>query len=206
MTRETNSPVDYAALDARAQALMARRKAHPMRETGFIYKHGKRAAVGVIELRKRITGDSSHDDALRVAAMFHDIGKGIEPHAVSGEALMRAMLADLIPADLLEEAAHLIGLHNAHGTQDPWARILMDADILDHFGALEVCMSFQYGAYDEKGLDTSLEWYRDGFFPYCDRTRKKLFHGEARTIFDEKVAFARAFLARLEIEATGAFV
>ena len=85
--------VDYDPLDALAQKLMANHKAHVMRERGFIYRHGRRVARGVILLREAVTPNTSQDDALRVAAMFHDVGKGIEPHEQSGAALARAFLA-----------------------------------------------------------------------------------------------------------------
>jgi uncharacterized protein len=93
--------IDWQALDALAQKQMAQRKAHPMRETGFIYRHGRRVAASVCRLRARITDDASHDEALRIAGLFHDIGKGIEPHARSGAVLARDLLAEHLPDDLL---------------------------------------------------------------------------------------------------------
>ncbi len=200
--------IDYDALDALARKLMARRKAHPMRETGFIYKHGKRVARSVILLRERLfPEDALHDDALRIAAMFHDIGKGIEPHNVSGEALVRAMLAGLVPETLLQDVARLIAAHTRHdGPHTPDEMLLMDADVLDHFGAVEIALSAQYGAYDEKGVETMLEWYQEQYPPYCARTRERLHFDLTKAIFDEKAAYAQAYAERLAREAAGEYM
>jgi hypothetical protein len=106
--------IDWQALDALAQKQMAHRKAHPMRETGFIYRHGRRVAASVCHLRARVTDDASHDDALRIAGLFHDIGKGIEPHARSGALLARDLLAEYLPKALLDEVVALIANHCNH--------------------------------------------------------------------------------------------
>lgn len=200
--------IDWQALEALAEKTMAKRKAHLTRERGFIWRHCKRTAVGVLQLRERVTDDASHDDALRVAAMFHDIGKGIEPHERSGAVLCRELLADLVPPALLEEAVGLIAAHKDHQSTDPWARLLQDADIIDHFGTVEVGISFQYGAFSagEPGMDTTLAWYQDDYMPYVERTRRQLYYDAARAIFDEKVAYTLAFAQRLAVEMAGGYV
>lgn len=198
--------IDFDVLDALAAKWMRERKAHLMREKGFIYKHGKRVAVGVIALRERVTGDDGHDDALRVAGLFHDIGKGIEPHGESGAALVRAMLQEHLPEALLSEVEELIASHEKRGATGLFLNVLQDADIIDHFGATEIIMSSQYGAYDELGIETTRDWYRTEFEPYVARSRKLLHFDVSRAILDEKAAYTRAFARRLEIEAGGAYV
>ena len=85
--------MDFARLNALAEGWMRTRQAHLERERGSVYFHGQRVAKGVLELRRRVTEDASHDEILRAAAIFHDIGKGIEPHAQSGAALVCAVVA-----------------------------------------------------------------------------------------------------------------
>lgn len=200
--------IDWQALEALAEKTMAARKAHLTRERGFIWRHCRRTAVGVIQLRERVTGDASHDDALRIAAMFHDIGKDIEPHEHTGALLCRDLLADLLPPALLEEVVCLIAAHKDHQSTDPWARLLQDADIIDHFGTVELGISFQYGAFaaGEPGMDATLAWYRDEYMPYVERTRKQLYCDAARAIFEEKVAFTQAFAQRFAVEMMGGYV
>lgn len=198
--------IDYERLDEMAAGLMKERKAHLGREVGFIYRHGRRTAVGAVELRGRVTDDAGHDDALRVAAMFHDVGKGIEPHARTGALITRDALNGLLPPALLEEVVFLIGEHKNRASENLWARLLQDADMLDHFGTIEVCLSFQYGMESGDGLDSSLNWYQEHFRPYAARVRKRLHTHAALFVFDEKVAFTEAFVKRLLVEAAGAYV
>ncbi len=199
------SGVDFDALDALAASLMEGRKAHPLREAGFIYWHGKRTAVSVLALRKKVTDDSTHDDALRMAAMFHDVGKGIEPHAASGAALAAEFLKPHLTPEMLTEVAMLIREHTNHQSRDLFAQILQDADALDHFGAIEIGLSFQYGAYSEEGMRATLAWYRDEYDPYIERTHKRLNLDISHKILDEKAAFTRAFVKRLEAEWAGEY-
>lgn len=199
--------LDWAAIDALAQKEMLRRKAHLRREIGFIYRHGQRVAVGALRLRAKVTQDASHDDALRLAGMFHDIGKGIEPHARTGALLAADLLAPLAPKDLLDEVVFLIGAHNNHSEKDTSACLLRDADILDHFGSVEVGLSFQYGmGGDEGGMPLTLGWYQDEFDAYAERTRGRINFDVSRAIYDEKVAFSRAFAQRLAVEMGGGYL
>ena len=62
--------MDFERLDAIARQIMLHRRSHIEREIGHVYYHGARTMVGVIELRRLITVDASHDDLLRAAALF----------------------------------------------------------------------------------------------------------------------------------------
>ena len=104
--------MDFEKLDEVARHLMKRRKAHPERETGSVYDHGKRVARLIITLRKAvIPDDDSMDDILRLAGMFHDIGKGIEPHAAYGAPIMMQAVKGLVSEREAQEAARLIEAH-----------------------------------------------------------------------------------------------
>lgn len=192
-----------AQIQALARSLMGERKAHPLRERGFILRHGQRTARGVLALRAQLTDDASHDEALRVAALFHDVGKGIEPHARYGAALAREALQALLPAGMLEEVCALIAAHCDRRAENFWAQVLQDADILDHFGSVEIGLSFQYGAYTEGGMDETLQWYRTEFAAYAAHVRERLHFDPSRAVFDEKIAFTLAFVRRLACEAAG---
>lgn len=198
--------MDFEALDALAIQLMRKRKAHLLRERGFIYRHGRRVAAGVIALRKRIMEDNSHDEVLRAAAMFHDVAKGIEPHEKTGAVLAQSLLVPYMTEAELAEVVYLIGAHKSADTDDLWARLLMDADFLDHFGSIEIGLSFQYGAYQEEGMPTTLDWYQTGFDVHAAHVRSLLHFDVSRAIFDEKVEFSRAFARRLAVEMAGDYL
>lgn len=198
--------MDFEALDALASQLMRQRKAHLLRERGFIYRHGQRVAASVITLRQRVTEDDSHDEVLSAAALFHDVGKGIEPHERTGAALAQTLLAPYMTEAELEEVVFLIGAHKSSGIDSLWARLLMDADFLDHFGAVEIGLSFQYGAYLEEGMATTLDWYQTGFDQHAAHVRALLHFDVSRAVFDEKVEYCHAFARRLATEMAGGFV
>ena len=70
--------MDFEQLDELARKLMKKRKSHVEREIGSIYYHGRRVSRLVLELRRLIVpDDDSMDDVLRLAGLFHDVGKGI---------------------------------------------------------------------------------------------------------------------------------
>lgn len=199
--------IDYGKLDAIAQEAMVRRKAHALRERGYIYRHGKRVAKGVITLRQSQTQDDSHDDALRIAAMFHDVGKGVEPHNRTGALVARELLTPVLEPALLDEVIHLIGRHTNRESTDLWENLLQDADLLDHFGSLDVGLAFQYSAYTEAGFPETLAWFRDpqGLKDTAPRCRTLLHFDYARAIYDDRVAFAFAFADRFDLELAGEY-
>lgn len=202
--------MDFEALERLAERLMAKRKPHAQRERGSIYYHGQRVAKGVIQLRKLVTGDNSHDPYLRAAALFHDVGKGMEPHASIGAALMKEQLKGYMAADEIEEVTRLIAVHDDRKPDsrkhDLPTRLLQDADLLDHYGTSEIFMCFSYSAVHERGMHTALEFYRNDFKKIIGRQRKLLNFEESRRIFEEKYRFQREFIKRLKVEAEGSYM
>lgn len=202
--------MDFSALDALAAKLMRGRKSHKEREIGAVYDHGKRVAAGVISLRKAVTDDDSHDDFLRAAAMFHDVGKGIEPHAHTGALLARDMLQGYAEQDEIEEIARLIAAHCDRHPEDDrhdlWARLLQDADLLDHFGTYDIWMCFCYYAYNgQEGIQKAADFLEHDFPQHAEKHRRLLNFDVSRQIYDEKLAFERDFTQRLNVEASGEY-
>ena len=205
--------IDYNALDARARALMEKREAHGIwRERGSIYFHGARTAAGVVALRKRIfPDDASRDDALKIAAMFHDIGKGIEPHERYGAALFREAVADLLLPDMIGICASMIASHcdrrPNEAVYDPWARLLQDADVLDHFGSYQVWMDVYYASADQSPPRTLIEGFYAGEYDKLKMDLRALLnYPESIKIFDEKTAFSDAWIERFKIEMNGGYI
>ena len=201
--------MDFDKLDAVAQQLMLYRKSHQERETGHVYYHGRRVMHAVTELRAAITDDASHDDILRAAALFHDCGKGLEPHAVTGAALVREYLRDLVTPYELDAISGIILRHDqrAHPEFDIWTRLQQDADVLDHLGYLEVWMNINYSArMNDDPPDAPLKFYRR------PETEKELAHQRSllnfdvsKAIFDEKADYSRRFADRIELEVYGGY-
>ena len=202
--------MDFEALDQLAARLMAKRKPHVQRERGSVYYHGQRVAKGVIQLRKMVTSDNSHDPYLRAAALFHDVGKGMDPHAAIGATMMHEQLKGYMAPDEIDEVTRLIAAHDDRRPDsrkyDLPTRLLQDADLLDHYGTQELFMCFSYSAVHERGVHTALDFYRNDFKKIVNRNRKLLNFDESRRIFDEKYRFQREFIKRLKVETEGGYM
>ena len=202
--------MDFEALDRIARKNMLSRRSHAEREPGFTYFHGQRVARSVIELRKRLTCDNSHDDLLRCAAMFHDIGKGLANHSATGAALVRLFLSDLLEPAELDEVCRLIAAHDQRDPKsdqwDLWAKLLQDADLLDHSGSLEIWLNFHYYAHTGEPIQESVRFYQEEYDRQVEKQRSEINFEESRRIFDDKVAFVRSFAKRMNVESCGEYV
>ena len=190
---------------------MADRKAHNRREKGFIFYHGERTAKLSINLRKRlIPNDDFMDEIIYTSALFHDIGKGIEPHNEIGAVLAENLLKGYCSSEELDSIKNIIRFHNIRGNDcscDWRIKIIQDADILDHMGTIEIWMNFLYSASEEASIDRSLKyWTSDEFHKSYDRLRKLLNYDLSMEVFDEKRKFLKKFVQRLEIELAGGLI
>ncbi|MCH5352584.1 MAG: HD domain-containing protein [Acutalibacter sp.] len=204
--------MNFERLEASAFRAMGKRKSHVEREIGHVYFHGKRVSHSVLLLRKRIfPEDDSRDEILRCAGLFHDIGKGIEPHARTGAALARELLKDELSEAELNAVCEIISVHDDRHPEDdrysPWVKLLQDADHLDHFGSQGLWLSFTYRAYvgqeDMMGLPAFYESEWDSSVP---GTRSHLNFDISKEIFDEKVKYERDVIRRLKLEGEGDYV
>lgn len=202
--------MDTIKIKELAYKLMANRKAHLEREKGAIYYHGERVAKTVIHLRKIILPkEEKYDAILTIAAWFHDMGKGIEPHDKYGAVLTKEALKELVPSKELESICELIALHSDRKPEHNHSvlvKLLQDADIIDHFGVYEIWMNFQYYAHKDEPIAASIEFYEKEFPKYKDNCRKLINFDVAREIFDEKCEFTDHFVKRMKIEAEGDIV
>lgn len=194
-------------VDEIAQKSMGWRKAHLSREQGYIYRHGRRVARLSLHLRRRLFPDRlGMDDRLYAGALFHDLAKGIEPHAETGAMLAESLLREACTPEELETIAAIIRGHNDRGRDELpfYVKIVQDADILDHFGTQEIWLNFVHQAYDEKGPEEAVSyWKSKEYAEYAARSRTKLNYELSKQIFDEKDEFHRAFARRFESDQDG---
>jgi uncharacterized protein len=186
---------------------MGNRKAHREREKGFIYYHGQRVANIALTLRKLILPeDDSRDDLLAAAAYFHDIAKGIEPHGQYGAVLAVDLLKEYCTQDELSEITEMIRCHQLRDDAAAYPdhiKILQDADILDHFGTIEVWMNFQYYAFTDEPVSESVKFYKDEFPQHIKEVWQMLNYEVSKRIYKEKVNFINSFTDRFYVEAEG---
>lgn len=201
--------MDLQLIKQRAFKNLGSRKAHHHRETGFIYYHGARVANLVINLRKLVLPeDNSKDEILQAAAYFHDVAKGIEPHSTYGAILVKEMLQDLCTEEEVNQISGLIQCHGARKKRayNNYEMLLQDADLLDHFGTVELWMNFYYYAIEDEDMNASIDFYNTEFKDMAVKNRSLLNYEVSERIFDEKLEFVYNFVKRMEIENKGDIV
>lgn len=200
--------MDFERLDAVAQKLMKKRKAHRQRESGSIYDHGQRVAKLVITLRRAVVpDDDSMDDILRLAGMFHDIGKGIEPHAEFGAPIMLQAVKGIVSDGEAQEAARLIRSHCDRRPEEPvhdvWERLIQDADLLDHIGTYNIWMDIQYYAHTDEGVLAEAQFLQENAENYARHHRAQLNFDITKRIYDDRIGFYLEYAKRFQTEARG---
>lgn len=202
--------MDLAAIKKLAFKHLANRKAHINREKGFIYYHGQRVANIAVELRQRLfPDDPSHDQILMVASYFHDVAKGIEPHSYYGSVLVKEILQDYCSAEELNKIAEIIKYHQFRDTNKDYndlIKLVQDADILDHFGTVELWMNFHYFANTEGTMLDSVAYFTNDYQELANRCRVLLNFELSVSIFDEKYQYVKDFAERMSLEAQGKLV
>jgi len=203
-----NSNLKLDKIEAIAIEKMERCKAAFDRESGFIYQHGKRTAAIALKLRKIVQpDDAGKDDLLYVAGLFHDIGKGNEPHWETGAILARELLAECCNPAELEEIIQMIRLHNQRksGHEYPTlVKIIQDADLLDHFGTLEIWLSFWHNAARDQGIPEMLQYWQSAKYQkYLKKMRKLINYEISEQIYDERVQYTGQFIRRFLNEMQG---
>lgn len=167
---------------------MAHRKAHPSREQGFIFFHGQRMAKMTEDLCDKL-GYYGDREVIYVAALFHDIAKGLHPHNKMGAHIARELLKDECPEHRLNQICVIIRNHVDKGRPDHYdepSKIVQDVDVLDHVGALEPWMAIFWAATHNENIDYVLKFERSERATHIARMRQKLNYAISKTIFDDR--------------------
>lgn len=201
--------MDFIRLEQLAENYMKNRRFQKYREPGCVYYHGQRVAKGVVQLRRLVTDNDSHDDILRCAALFHDIAKGMKPHSHFGALLTRDILKDELTPYEMDEVCRLIQAHGdrrpAKEFHDMWVWLIQDADVLDHVGACGIWLSTNHSAYRQKPVSDLVDWYESGFDAEIEKYRERLNLTVSEAILNSKADFERQFMRRLIVESTGEY-
>lgn len=145
--------MDIEKINDIAFKTMSKRKSHLKREKGFIYYHCQRVAKVSLNLRKSLFPDKElKDKIIYVGALFHDVTKGIKPHNKTGAHMIRTLLQEECNEQEINDISEIIELHNSRNMEEHTypVKIVQDADILDHFGSLEIWLKFIYSAHTER--------------------------------------------------------
>lgn len=193
-----------------ARKSMGKRKSHLNRERGFIYYHGQRVANLAMHLRKSLfSHELTMDDIIYAGALFHDVTKGIEPHHLTGSELVHTLLNGACSVEELAGISEIIRYHNTRRQADSpdfpyYIRLVQDADILDHFGSMEIWLKFVYSGNNEENVFDAIQlWDSESYAKYVASSREALNYELSKDIFDEKLIFVEQFQARFRAECNG---
>ncbi len=192
-----------------ARQSMGTRKGLLTREVGNLLHHGQRVAALALNLHEQVDANNTIDqDVLYTAGLFHDIGKGINPHAETGAELAKSLLQEACSPDDCAQVVELIRLHNKRGRSDlPLAaHILQDADVLDHIGAQSIWLCFAFNAYTERGPNGALAYYTGAENQHIQPLWRAMLNLEiSRKVFDQRLAVEQQFMQRFGEEMAGEF-
>ena len=196
--------MDLDAMRELAHKAMVRRCTHPDRERGFVYYHGQRVAEIALQLRELIfPGEESWDEVITAAGWFHDVGKGIECTGSMGPCWSEMLKDHCCPRSGADCGIVSIPSANRGSTL---MQLVQDADILDHFGTLDIWLDFWHCACRGKGLEDALEFYGDEYLQKVESVASLLNFPESVEILQEKMLFAREFAERFRREAAGELI
>lgn len=153
--------MDMVELDRRAQEHMLQVKERG-RERGYRYHHGVRVSRIAATLAREagVAGAVDHE-VLEAAARLHDIAKdGVTTdHAREGAQLVATQFADLL-GDRTEAVRSAVFEHNKRGQPElpAEAKLVQDADILDHLGAMDIWLAYQWQS-GEASLEETISYF-----------------------------------------------
>jgi uncharacterized protein len=193
-------------IDQIAREAMLGRAEHEAREPGWLYHHGRRSGRVAQWLAACLRADVD-GEILYIGALFHDVGKGREPHNEIGAERARALLGPLCIEDEITEICELVRQHNQRGDpkQTTAIKLVQDADALDHVGPIGPWLSFYWsGAKGERIEDQRSFIQGEENRRYRAGMRAMLNFDLSRQEFDRRVRFEDEFFAMfIEVHENG---
>jgi len=183
------------------------KSSHHFKETGNKYYHGQRVGE-IINHLCNIIEYKDNTDILVVSAWFHDICNGCENHEVLGADKTYNLLKGLCSGTELSSIRTLISVHDSRQNADLSieAKILQDADLLDHFGVFEIWCTFQYALKEKISMAETAELMSVNYNEQFEQERNMLHFDISKKIYDEKRYYVRGFITRMQDESLGKIV
>jgi uncharacterized protein len=115
------------------------------------------------------------------------------------------MLKEHCPAGELEQIIEIVAGHTLRKQREypPYVQLVQDADVLDHYGSMEIWLNFWFCARSGLGMERSWEFYAGEYLKQIERVRSLLNFPESVEFFDEKDRFVRQFVERFQREGRG---
>ena len=186
----TKSNMNLEKIEKIAHDEMASRITHQHREPGWILYHGIRTGKIACHLVRKI-GLDEDPDALYVAGLFHDIGKGKDYHNEVGAKRTHELLSNLIPKKILDTICEMIQLHNQRkhsANHSNLAKLIQDADLIDHTGLIDIWLSLYWSGNRNETIQDHLKWFKGkDFDQWRDYMRNNLNFDVSRQILEDRI-------------------
>jgi uncharacterized protein len=192
---------DRDELERIARTAMGEKVSMGDREPGYAFHHGLRTARLTVELHLALAEQLDADADLAFAgALFHDAGKGYKRHHEVGAAIAEELLSEHLSGQDARRVGRVVREHNQRDRAAeclPESRLVQDADILDHVGAVQVWQSFYYsGARRETPQQAAAYYYGAENQRWLGSLDDLLNFEISRAILAERRALADAFYRR----------
>lgn len=188
--------MDHRHIEQIAIAQMLDRQEQTGRERGWLFYHGLRTAKIAEEICS-LLGIETDKDVVFTGALFHDIGKGSEPHNLKGAELTERLLMAHFTKEELTQVCEVIRLHNQRRESKEHAsyvKVVQDADLIDHVGPIGPWLAFYWSGTHNQTIHDHIRFvigeendrYRKGM-------RSRLNFDVSVAMFDERVRWEDSF-------------
>ena len=183
-----------------AHANMAHRRTES-RAPGWILYHGQRTGKIAVTLARKLNINVDID-VLYIAGLFHDVGKGGEPHHIIGADLTEKLLKKAVTKSALKNICDAVRNHNQRDSSEnfpDFVKLVQDADLIDHVGLIDVWMSFYLSGHRGDSFHDYIEYLngdeRKGSFEFI---KTHLNYVLSRRIFEERENMGDDLLSRFQ--------
>jgi uncharacterized protein len=184
-------------IDQIAREAMMGRSEHPARAPGWLYYHGRRTGRIAQWLAKQLLVGVD-EDLLYVGALFHDVGKGKEPHNEIGAEIASVLLGPICTADEIAGVCELVRNHNQRNEPGRTAavKLVQDADLLDHVGPIGPWLAFYWSGARGESIEEHRAFIRGEENRQYRAGMKAMLNFEfSRQEFDKRVRFEDEFFS-----------
>jgi putative nucleotidyltransferase with HDIG domain len=171
---------------------------------GYEFYHGLR----VMKLSKEIAESEElrmekiNEKCLLVGALFHDVGKAMDSdnHAEAGVEFTKKNLSHLLDEHELAVVSEIIRQHCQKRKETVEARIVSDADCIDHVGVMDVWRMFHYSAFERRSPTYTIRWFSKNKEWLMDHIKKVSFE-VSRKEMRERIKIELKLMKEFEREA-----
>ena len=170
---------------------------------GYEFYHG----IRVMKLSKEIAETDElgmrkmNKKCLLVGALFHDVGRVIDfdHHVEAGIEFVDQTLSHLLDENELDLVRDIIRQHCVDKKETIEARIVSDADCIDHVGAMDVWRMFHYSAFNKRDQAYTARWFSENK-EWLQNHIKKLSFKVSKKEMEERIKSELRFMKEFERE------